>query len=214
MKKLRKKENKLDKSQLIQIGSFLIIILGASLIFYLIYQDYHSNKIDDSKLETYFQEQEEIINDNDETVEEVTETKENRPSYSENYIGVLEIKKISLTRGFYNKDSKLNNVNYGLQILNESNYPDEDKGNVIIASHSGNARVSYFRNLSKLNNDDEAIIHYDGKSYHYKLTKKYEIEKTGYASINPYRKNTLILITCNHGTNKQLVFIFELNKVD
>ena len=53
-----------------------------------------------------------------------------------------------------------------------------------------------------------------GRTYNYKLVNTYEIEKTGTAHIKRNgEKNTLTLITCKHNTNKQLVFIFELNEI-
>ena len=47
----------------------------------------------------------------------------------------------------------------------------------------------------------------------YRLVKRYEIEKTGIANISRNgKKTTLTLITCKDNSNKQLVFIFELEK--
>ena len=93
--------------------------------------------------------------------------------------------------------------------------PDKVNGNVILAGHSGNSYISFFKKLPNLVNEDEAIIYYDGKRYVYSLTKIYEIEKTGTAHIMRNGKNsTLTLITCKHNTNKQLVFIFDLKNIE
>ena len=52
------------------------------------------------------------------------------------------------------KDNKNNNVDYNVAILQSSMMPDDDKGSVILASHNGNTRVSYFKYLENLNNND------------------------------------------------------------
>ena len=89
--------------------------------------------------------------------------------------------------------------------------PDKEKGNVILAGHSGNARTSYFKNLYKLENDDVVSIFYNGYEYKYKVVNHYDVEKTGKVNIvRNAEKTTLTLITCRHNTNKQIVYICEL----
>ena len=44
----------------------------------------------------------------------------------EPYIAILKIPKIKLERGFYDKNSKLNNVDYNILFHKESDYPDEE----------------------------------------------------------------------------------------
>ncbi len=101
-------------------------------------------------------------------------------------------------------------MNFGLEVLKESDSPDVINGNVIIAGHSGTANISYFRNLNKLNIGNEASIIYSGQTYTYKLVNVYEINKTGKAKIiRDSRKSTMTLITCKHNTDKQVVYIFE-----
>ena len=131
-----------------------------------------------------------------------------------NYIAVLKIPKIGLEKGLASKDSYWNNVNRNIQILSESDMPDVEKGNVILAGHSGNSGVSYFRKLNKLQIDDTVSISYQGKEYVYKMVNSYEIEKNGYAHIlRNAEKATLTMITCKHNTNKQLVVICELVEI-
>ena len=212
MKKLKKEKTKINKSQLIEIGSFLIILLCAGAMFYQIYSNNKKDQLNDNLIQEYFEEEiqnNEVIEENEQVVEE-------QPVHVnyENYIGVLEIKKINLKRGFYSKASRNNNVNRNIQFLNESDMPNVENGNVIIAGHSGSSYVSFFRNLNKLDLYDEAIIYFEGKQYNYQLKNKYEIDKTGQAVIKRNKeKNVLTLITCKHNTNKQIVFIFELNEI-
>ena len=137
--------------------------------------------------------------------------KEKKPKVKYNYIAVLKIPKINLEKGLVEKNSKYNNINYGVQILKESDSPDVINGNVILAAHSGTANISYFRNLDKLDLGDDAIIYYQGNTYNYKVVKKYDVDKTGKIIIKRDRNtSTLTLITCRHNTDKQIVIILEL----
>ena len=213
MKKLKKE--KINKSQLVKIGSFLLIILCS---FVIVTEMHREQKIEDANenlLNEFFEEQETIITEEEVKEEPVIEEKKEIQVEQEKYLGVLEIKKINLTRGFYNKNSKNNDENKNIKLLKESDMPDKVNGNVILAGHSGNSYISFFKKLTNLVNEDEAIIYYDGKRYVYSLTKIYEIEKTGTAHIMRNGKNsTLTLITCKHNTNKQLVFIFDLKNIE
>ena len=146
--------------------------------------------------------------------ERVEEVKEEVKVY-ETYTGILEIPKINFSKGFYKKESSLNNVKFNIKILPQSNYPDEDKGNVIIIGHSGNYNNSYFRNLYKLELNDIAIIKYNNKTYTYKIINIYTDTKDG--TVTVYRdenKNCLTLITCTKDDNTtQTIYILELESV-
>lgn len=149
-------------------------------------------------------------------VETVEESQESPNSDYETYIGILDIPKIGFSRGFYKKESSLNNVKFNLKILPQSNYPDEDKGNVIIIGHSGNYSNSYFANLYQLVNGDTASISYDGKKYTYKIVNIYTEPKDGTVTI--YRdetKSCLTLITCTKDDDTtQTIYILELVSVE
>lgn len=128
---------------------------------------------------------------------------------------VLEIPSIKLKKNIYNFDSKYNDVKYNVEILDASSTPDILNGNVILASHNGNSKVSYFNQLYKIDIDDEIIIYYDGYKYIYKLDKIYDIDKNGIAQI--YRdkhRSTITLITCKKKVkDKQEVYIGYLSNV-
>ena len=89
--------------------------------------------------------------------------------------------------------------------------PDKENGNVILAGHSGNSSISFFKNLYKLSINDDVSIFYNGSEYKYKIVNSYDIEKTGKANIvRNIEKSTLTLITCRQNTNKQIIYICEL----
>lgn len=142
---------------------------------------------------------------------EPTEPSNPQINYS-NYLGVLEIPKINVKRGFYSVDSKYNNVDYNVTVIQNSTLPDTKNNNLILAAHSGDCSICYFHNLYKVLNGDEAYIYYKGIKYIYKVTNIYEVEKTGRVAIyRDFNKNVLTLITCTRNSDtKQTVYILEL----
>lgn len=157
--------------------------------------EFNQNIISDQELsDTVIVEEQEIyINDN-------------------NYIGRLEIPTINLVKGFVSKDSSANNVNKNIAIMTPSDYPDVENGNFILAGHNGNGWNSYFKNLYKLNVDDQAYVYYNGVKYTYKITKIYQQPKTGTVKIyRDLNKTTMTLITCTKSDKtSQTILILEL----
>lgn len=220
MLKRKTKNNSQRKSQLFIVGSFLIIV-GIGILGGKIVNNYLDKKQEQDLINDFYEQQEEYVVDvpvmEEELVkEEVAEQEEKKETTTPtiNYIAVIKIPKIGLEKGLASKGSYWNNVNRNIEILSESDMPDVDKGNVILASHSGNSSISYFRKLNKLQNDDIVSVVYNGKEYKYKMVNSYEIEKNGYAHIvRNAEKSTLTLITCKHNTDKQIVVICELVEV-
>ena len=139
---------------------------------------------------------------------------ENKTSYE--YIGYLEIPKINLKKGFVKKNSKQNNVEKNIFIVEASNYPDKESGNFIIAGHSGTGYKAFFNDLYKLELGDYAYVEYNGKKYTYKRDNIYKQKKTGTIAIyRDYDKTTLTLVTCtNNDDTTQTVYIAYLEKVE
>ena len=158
---------------------------------------------------------EELVEEQPEPVEEPVEESPVDYSYEE-YLGVIDIPKINLYKGFYSKTSSLNNVKFNLYVLPVSSYPDTERGNLIIAGHSGNYNNSYFRNLYLLETGDDITVHYNNKKYIYTITNIYIENKDG--SIRIIRDNSktvLTLITCTKDDNShQTVYIAELKGVE
>lgn len=204
--------NKGNKSQLIVVGS-LLIILGTLIIGGKYLYNYLETKNEEQLIDTFFEEQKEIAEDTTpEVPEEKVETEKPQPTKTKiDYFAVIKIPKIGLEKGLANKGSYYNNVNRNILVVKESDMPDKEKGNVILAGHSGSGRTAYFKNLHKLVREDEVNIFYNGSEYKYKVVNQYDIEKTGSANIvRNAEKNTLTLITCRHNTNKQIIYICEL----
>ncbi len=149
--------------------------------------------------------------------EEAVEPEEPNPAYDTGeYLGILDIPKINLNRGFYDKNNQYNNISYNVTLLEPSNYPDEKKGNVILVAHSGSSYIGFFKNLYQLVEGDTAYITYKNHKYEYKIVNIYNENKDGDVTI--YRnknKQTLTLVTCTKDSDTlQTIYIFELQNVD
>ena len=234
---MRKKIEKNRDIILLTIGSMLVV-LSICLLFYDRIEVLKSNVFDEIAMEKYRENTKDVekiddeseINVDAETNEiddETQETKENTNNSNTNnnsktntntntikkeYIGYLEIKKVNLKQGLVSKNSYYNNVDRNIQILSASDYPDKEKGNVILAAHSGSGYISFFKNLYKLSVNDEATIYYKNYVYTYKIVKIYNVPKTGMVAISrDVKKSCLTLITCTHGSKtQQTVYILEL----
>ncbi|MBP3444437.1 MAG: sortase [Bacilli bacterium] len=203
---LKRKENKSNKS-LVILGS-LFLISGLSLIVLTIHTTFKTKSEEDIALDNFYIEEKQIETTDDTTPEDVVEEKKDTPI---NYVAVLRIPKINLKRGLVDRDSKYNNIKYNIMIHKESDTPDKEGGNVILVAHSGTSGVAYFRNVDKLSLNDEIYLDYNNKTYSYKITNIYDIEKTGVVPIRKVTtKSTITLITCRHSTNKQIVVIAEI----
>lgn len=200
----------MEKRRIELIGISLILL---SLIIFIICKNIEKNKIiiEQKQVDTFIKNN----NNNSKTKDNVDNNKVINKNFNiykkEEYLMVLEINKINLKKGLYNINSNKNKVSKNIEILTNSNMPNEDNSTIILASHSGNSKISYFKNLYKLENNDIITLYYNGKKHNYIINKKYEINKTGHLEINK-KKNTktLILITCNtNDKTKQLVIESE-----
>ena len=155
--------------------------------------------------------EEEVVN-NTVVEQPTTNSEKNEVINYDKYYGVLEIPRISLKRGFYNLDSKYNNIEYNVAMVEGSTMPDVVNGNLILMAHSGTAYIAYFEYLYMLNIGDYAYVTYNGVKYKYRFVNSYQVEKNGNVEIiRNYDKTPLTLITCtNDNDSSQTVYIAEL----
>ncbi len=126
----------------------------------------------------------------------------------------IKIPSINLSGNIYEKNSKSNDINKNIVLMNESSYPDEDEGVVIIGAHSGIGKIAYFRNLNKLNISDEILIYYDNIQYKYSVKNIYLDVKDGSIIVNNYnKKRKLYLYTCNPGDKSNYLVVVAEQKI-
>lgn len=173
--------------------AFVLILLGVSSVFI--------NTVESKNKITTFEVKNSIIsgNINEDNIYKIE---------SNGYLGILSIPKINLKQGFYEYSSPLNTVDKNIEVIETSKMPDVLNGNLILAAHSGNSEIAYFKHLDQLQVQDAVYVYYKGKEYKYVIDDIYDKEKTGYIEIIRNRnKNTITLITCKKNTNLQTVFI-------
>ena len=218
MLNLKKVSKKLKKSQMLLLGSLLIFI-GLIVIGEDYFSQMKNEVISKMKVESGMNDMVSLEDDgeitdvpvvenlNEEKVPVVTPTID----YSK-YLGVLEIPKIGLKRGFYNLGSRYNDIQYNVAMVEGSTLPDVVNGNLILMAHSGWAAISYFEYLYNLKIGDYAYVTYNGNRYSYKLVNIYDVLKNGTVKIvRNYDKTVLTLITCTRNNDKsQTVYILEL----
>lgn len=209
-----KRKKRISPTVVAFIGTIIMIIGG----FFLSYNYVKSKKVMayDYMNNVFFTnasengiEEENIISDSDTGVPDVSVD-------PNQYIGTLIIDKIGFNKGFYTKESELNDVEKNLLLVKESDYPNVPKGNLIIAGHSGDSWKSFFNDLYKLSIGDTAKVVYNNKTYTYKFVNIYKAPKVGNISI--YRnqnRTTLTLVTCtNFDSTTQTIYIGELQSVE
>ena len=216
-----KVNNKLKKSHILLIGSFFIFVGIISLSWnYLlrmkdeVYSDMKISMMDivvPQSISNY------TIND-----VPVPQNVDSGPNNNDNnnyyvvdyskYLGVLEIPKIGLKRGFYNVGSKYNDIKYNVTMVKGSDLPDVVNGNLILMAHSGDAYISYFAYLWMLNVGDSVYVTYNGVKYHYQIVNIYDVEKMGAVVIHRnVERTTLSMITCTkNNDSSQTIYISEL----
>ncbi len=209
-----KNNNKLKKSHILLIGSLLIFCGVLSLSW-----NYLVKMKDQIYSEMKIAMMDEVPKPAKEETAEVVDNNENNnteePVYYEidysKYLGVLEIPKIGLKRGFYNVGSRYNNISYNVTMVDGSDLPDVINGNLILMAHSGDSYISYFAYLYKLTIGDMAYVTYLGNQYVYQITNIYEVEKNGVVRLmRNHDKTTLTMITCTKDNDyTQTVYIAE-----
>ena len=212
------KRNKNLKSQLYIVG-FLILTIGILIFFSTPLMKLKEEVFEEMRLAIF----KKNINEDNTTINNINtenlnvtkeesvekETEDKKANYE--YIGELAIPDIRLRRGFVSKESKYNNIEYNITIAKEADYPDVPMGNFILMAHSGNAYISFFDKLYRLQIGATASVSYNAITYNYQLTNIYNQSKTGTVAIYRDRtKRTLTLITCTHNDDyNQTIYIFE-----
>lgn len=198
------KNKKLLKSLI--TGSLVILglfILGSDISFG------HSKHNETKDFKDFIKDQKQSINIADSTLSLKSESIENK----ETYIASIDVPKIKLSTVLYDVNSRNNTVDKNIQIIKGSQMPDVNKGNLILASHSGTSNVSYFKHLDKLDLNDEVYIKYKDKKYTYKIYDIYRLEKDGTIEITRSNSSMLTLTTCDtKDDTKQLVVLASMVK--
>lgn len=216
---MQKKLNNIEKKRMSPhvtafIGAAITLIGG----FFLSYNYVQAKKI------IAYDYMSNLFYNGNEVINIAEEEKTNKPIVEEKlpeevtneYIGYLIIPKINLTKGFLDVRSTENDVEKNILVVDGSNYPDTDRGNLILAGHSGTGWKAFFNELYQLQVGDTAYVTYKEKKYVYRIANIYKQPKTGKLAIyRDYDKTTLTLITCtNNDSGTQTIYIAELTSIE
>lgn len=163
--------------------------MGLALITYDKLYAYEKIEKEDKKVEEFF----------------IKKHKQRKIGLLEEYIGTIEIPKIKLKKGFYDLYSIHNNIEENITILKK------EKDIIVLAAHSGNSHISYFKDLYKLDIDDTIYIYFNDKKYEYKVIKYYEESKDGDINIKDNSSNKKLILTTCKSAYKQIVYIAHSN---
>lgn len=221
VKQINSKKKEIKKSQILLIGSLLVFV-GILVIFWNNFLVLRDEVYSDLKVDIVIEK-----NDGKKDITKVPVTNNlpedtnqesnntNAPTNSninyDNYLGVLEIPRISLKRGFFDINSKYNDIQYNVTMVKGSTMPDKVNGNLILMAHSGDAYISYFAYLYMLKPGDPVYVTYEKKKYTYRIVNIYDVPKVGQVTINRnYNRTTLTLITCTKNNDQsQTIYIAE-----
>lgn len=215
------RKNKKDSSTTVAFVGAIITLIGG---FFLSYNYIQSKKVMayDYMSNTFYtgNQEEKKLEKQEVTIEEEKpkplENQDLPGEVTNDYVGYLTIPKINLTKGFLDKRSTENNVDKNLLVVSGSNYPNTERGNFIIAGHSGTGWNSFFNDLYKLQVGDVAYVTFQNKKYIYSIVNIYTQPKVGKLAIyRNYDKTTLTLITCtNNSSETQTIYIAELQNIE
>lgn len=117
---------------------------------------------------------------------------ENNGSFNKsNYYGFLIIPSLNMTYGFYDTQSKLNDVNKSVALI-DSNI----ENTYILAAHSGMGNLAYFNDLKYLRKKDKIYLKFENKTLEYEVVNIRSNIKNGKIRIKN-KENQLILTTCD-----------------
>lgn len=127
-------------------------------------------------------------------------------------IMTLTIPSIGVKNSIYSKNSKKNNIDKNVIIMNESSLPNEEKGNVILGAHSGSGPLAYFKNFDKLKINDEIFIEYENQNYKYIIKSIYDDNKDGKIRIINNDIDILTLYTCKPNDKNNYLIIIAIKE--
>lgn len=96
-------------------------------------------------------------------------------------------------------------LNYAIGHFPETAKPGQ-KGNFSLAGHRNFTHAEFFKNLDKLEKDDDIIVKTkDKKEYTYKVTEKFIVDPSKVEILDPTKDATITLVTCTTGATQRLV---------
>lgn len=180
----------MKKRKLFKSIGLILILIGLIYLTYKLFIYAKIKKLNEENIVTYFKQY---------------DNSGNQLEVKSDYLMVLEITKINLKQGIYNKNDIRNTIDQNVSILSESIKIDNQNSLLILAAHSGNSIYSFFKDLNKIELNDEIFIYYEKQKYIYIINKIYEIPKTNSLEFPKIKNNKIVLVTCLDDDNYLII---------
>lgn len=128
----------------------------------------------------------------------------NKIGHPNRYLDKIIIPKINLNESFIIGNKAMNKLNY-IQLAPYTNLPSDDDAYLIFMAHSGNSKISYFKNIDKLEFGSKIIVNYKANTYTYLVYNKIIISPKNTEALY-YKPRTLVLLTCYQHKYRLLVY--------
>lgn len=134
----------------------------------------------------------------------------------EKYILIITIPAIKLKRKVWKKLSRKNKYRKNVVLLDDSDLPDVNGGNIQLAARIGLDDKAFFKDIDKLTEYDDIIIEYKDEQYIYRLINSYKTE--GHVDINNIirdkKMNALTLAGCGRNQEDTKFILLAYRIVD
>lgn len=134
----------------------------------------------------------------------------------EKYILIITIPSIKLKRKVWKKLSRKNKYRKNVVLLDDSDLPDVDGGNIQLAARIGLDDKAFFKDIDKVTEQDDIIITYKDEQYIYRLINSYSTN--GYVDTNSIirdkKMNALTLAGCgrNQDDTKFILLAYRIEE--
>ena len=134
----------------------------------------------------------------------------------ESFAAVIQIPSTNLIQGIVKSDYAGTTIHKNVSYLYYSDLPSVVGGNYVVAAHSGNSSVGFFKNNDRIVLGDTVYIYYGGYRYTYTVVKKFEVIQTDLSVVDREPGMTKItLTTCKKGSDTiRLIVVGKLDSKD
>lgn len=201
------------KKKIINIVAIILILSGVTMIGATIFMKYTAHKRQ-VELRASFEKMEDSKSDSGADANKATGKDSNGDNKNNESkvkpIALLIIPKIDINVAVgEGTDDDL--LRYAVGHFNNTALPGE-KGNLCLAGHRNFTYAEYFKDLNKLEKNDEIIVKTKDKEFTYLVTTSFIVNPDEVDVLSPTKDETITLVTCTIGAKQRLIVKGSLKK--
>ncbi|GFZ32696.1 sortase [Clostridium zeae] len=201
------------KKKIINIVAVILIVSGIAMIGATIFMKYTAHKRQ-AELRASFEKMKDSKSDlgADEDKGTVKDSSSDSKNNQSNVkpIALLIIPKIDINVAVgEGTDDDL--LRYAVGHFKNTALPGE-KGNLCLAGHRNFTYAEYFKDLNKLEKNDEIIVKTKDKEFTYLVTTSFIVNPDEVDVLSPTKDETITLVTCTIGAKQRLIVKGSLKK--